>query len=92
MNHWRNVLPSDSFYEISYEALVATPEEESRRLVEFCGLEWNDACLDHRKAKGAVQTSSIVQVRQPIYKSSVERWKRYEKHLQPLIDALGDVA
>jgi len=90
MEHWHNVLPSEAYYEVSYESLVASPEEESRRLIKFCGLDWDDACLNFHESKQAVQTSSLAQVRQPIYKSSIERWKRYEKHLQPLIDALGD--
>jgi len=89
MSYWKSVLPADSFYEISYESLIAAPEEESRSLIAFSGLEWDDACLNYRTSKGSVQTSSLAQVRQPIYKSSIERWKRYEKHLQPLIDALG---
>lgn len=92
MDHWREVIPADSLYEVSYETLTGNPEEETRKLLEFCGLEWNDACLNFYKSKKAVQTSSLSQVRQPIYRSSVERWKRYEKHLQPLIDALGDAA
>ena len=90
MNHWREVLPSDVFYDVSYESLVSAPEEKIRELVEFCGLEWDEACLNFHKSKRTVMTSSLSQVRQPIYKSSVERWKGYEKHLQPLIEVLGD--
>lgn len=90
MEHWRHVLPKDMFYEVSYDALVAEPEQEARKVVEFCGLEWDEACLQFYKKKSAVQTSSLAQVRQPIYKTSVERWRRYEKHLQPLIEVLGD--
>lgn len=90
MEHWRQVLPSDVFYDASYDALVMNPEMEARKVVEFCGLEWDEACLQFYKKKSAVQTSSLAQVRQPIYKTSVERWRKYEKHLQPLVEALGD--
>ena len=92
MAHWRSVLPTETLYEISYEALVAAPEEQSRSLVAFCDLEWDDACLNYHTSKGSVQSSSLAQVRQPIYNSSIGRWKRYETHLQPLIKALGDSA
>lgn len=88
--HWRKVLPAEIYHEVSYESLVAEQEQQSRRMLEFCNLEWNDACLKFYESKQTVQTSSLAQVRQPIYKNSIERWKRYEKHLQPLIDALGD--
>ena len=92
MEHWRTVLPENSFYEVQYEQLVAEPEPETRRLVEYCGLAWNDACLTPHKTERNVKTASITQVRQPIYTSSVERWKRYEKYLKPLFDALGEYA
>jgi len=71
---------------------VADQEAQSRRLIEYCGLEWDDACLDFHQSKRAVRTASMAQVRQPIYKSSVERWRPYEKFLGPLFDALGDLA
>jgi len=90
--HWRKVLPSYTYLEISYESLISDQESQSRQLVDFCNLEWSDECLSFYKSKQAVQTSSLAQVRQPIYNSSIGRWKRYEKHLQPLIDALGDAA
>jgi tetratricopeptide (TPR) repeat protein len=92
IEHWRQVLPEGSFYEVQYEQLVADPEPETRKLVEYCGLEWNDACLTPHKTERNVKTASITQVRQPIYTSSVERWKRYEKYLKPLLDALGEYA
>ena len=92
MEHWRAVLPEGTFYEIQYERLVANPEEESRNLVEFCGLDWNDACLSPHKTERTVKTASLAQVREPVYTSSVERWRSYEKHLQPLIAALGEFA
>lgn len=90
MAHWREVLPAGSFYEIQYEDLVANQEEESRKLLAFCGLEWNDACLDPHKTERTVKTASVTQVRQPVYKTSVERWRVYEKYLGPLLEELGD--
>lgn len=92
MEHWRKVLPEGSFYEVQYERLVANPEDESRKLIEFCGLEWNEACLTPHKTERNIKTASVTQVRQPVYTSSVERWRRYEKHLQPLLEALGKYA
>jgi tetratricopeptide (TPR) repeat protein len=89
MEHWHSVLPEGAFYELQYEELVADKENQIRRLIDYCGLEWNDACLESHKSSRSVKTASITQVRQPIYASSVERWRNYEKHLQPLVDALG---
>ncbi len=92
MQHWREVLPKGAFLDVQYEDIVANQEGESRRILEYCGLEWDEACLDFHKHKRAVSTASVMQVRQPIYKSSVERWRCYETFLQPLFDALGDLA
>lgn len=89
MDHWRSVLPAGRIFEIRYEELVADFEQNARRLVDHCGLEWNDACLSFHKAERQVRTASVAQVRQPIYKSSVAKWRRYEKHLGPLLDALA---
>lgn len=91
-NHWRTVLPPGSFYEVRYEQLVANQEEESRKLIAYCGLEWDDACLSPDKTERTVKTASITQVRQPVYQSSVERWRVYEKFLGPLLEELGDAA
>ncbi|MFZ5755851.1 MAG: sulfotransferase [Pseudomonadota bacterium] len=92
MQHWRQVLPPGSFYELKYEQLVANQEEESRKLIAYCGLEWNDACLTPDKTERNVKTASVTQVRQPVYQSSVERWRVYEKFLGPLLEELGDAA
>jgi tetratricopeptide (TPR) repeat protein len=92
MEHWRSVLPEGSFLEVQYEDLVADTEAQARRLVEYCGLKWDDACLAFHKAERFVRTASISQVRQPIYRSSVERWRKYEKFLDPLLQALGQYA
>ena len=92
MQHWREVLPTGAFLDVQYEDIVADKEGQARRIIEYCGLEWNDACLDFHKTKRAVHTASAVQVRQPMYQSSVERWRKYERFLGPLLDALGDIA
>jgi hypothetical protein len=69
--------------------VVADLEGEARRLVAFCGLEWNDACLDFHNTRRQVRTASANQVRQPLYRRSVGRWERYAAHLAPLTAALS---
>ncbi|RWE00340.1 tetratricopeptide repeat-containing sulfotransferase family protein [Mesorhizobium sp.] len=91
MRHWSKVLPGRIF-ENQYETLIEDQEEQSRRLIDYLGLPWDDACLRFFDKDGSVNTFSRWQVRQPIYKSSVKRWKNYESEIQPLIDALGDLA
>ncbi len=91
MEHWRKVLPEGSFYEVQYEDLVADHENQTRALIEYCGLDWNDACLDFHKTERNIRTASVTQVRQPIYTSSVDRWRKYEAHLGPLLDVLADL-
>ncbi len=78
MDHWRQTIPSDRLLEVNYEDLVADREGWLRRIVAFCGLEWNNACLRHEANPRAVRTPSLWQVRQPIYATSVERWRRFE--------------
>ncbi len=90
MEHWKKVLPLE-IYELSYERLTADFEGESRKLIDFIGLPWDPACLQFHEAESTVRTFSKQQVRNPIYKSSVERWRRYESELQPLLTALGDL-
>lgn len=92
MAHWRKVLPAGSFLDVRYEDIISDPEGQARRIIDYCGLEWNDACLDFHNSERAVRTASVTQVRQPIYKTSVERWRNYEKFLNPLLEALGDAA
>jgi tetratricopeptide (TPR) repeat protein len=91
MEHWRKVLPAGAFLDVRYEDIVADQEAQARRLIAYCGLEWNDACLDFHNTKRSIRTASVTQVRQPIYSTSVERWRHYEKFLGPLLDALGDL-
>jgi tetratricopeptide (TPR) repeat protein len=87
--HWLKVLPLHMI-EINYERLVADLEGESRRLIEFLELEWETACLDFHRTERTVATVSHWQVRQPLYKSAIGRWRHYEKHLAPLFAALRD--
>jgi tetratricopeptide (TPR) repeat protein len=88
MEHWRKVLPS-RLLEIQYETLVGNLEGESRRLIDFLGLEWDPACLSFHETERAVQTASRWQVRQPLYASSVGRWRHYRRHLEPLLAELA---
>jgi tetratricopeptide (TPR) repeat protein len=83
MEHWRQVLPL-AMLEVSYEETVADLERAARRLVAWCGLEWDPACLAFYEGKRLVRTASITQVRQPIYTRSVARWKHYQQALEPL--------
>ncbi|RWN56044.1 sulfotransferase [Mesorhizobium sp.] len=91
MRHWNEVFPG-LIFENGYEALVDDQEAQSRRLIDYLGLPWDDACLRFFDRDGSVNTPSRWQVRQPIYKSSVKRWKNYENEIQPLIQSLGDLA
>ena len=90
MEHWRTVLRVP-ILDMQYETMVADPEQSARKLVEFCGLDWDDRCLRFYETGRVVSTPSYDQVRQPIYKKSVARWKRYEKYLEPLKRSLGYV-
>jgi tetratricopeptide (TPR) repeat protein len=83
-DHWRTVLPADRFIEVKYEELTRDPEPVIRRIVTGCGLAWDDACLRPERNPRAVKTPSKWQSRQPIYRNSVERWRRYEPWLGPL--------
>jgi len=76
--------------EVNYENLVADLESESRRLIEFLGLDWEPACLEFHRTERTIATVSHWQVRQPLYSNSVGRWRNYEKHLAPLFAALND--
>jgi hypothetical protein len=92
MDHWTAVLPG-RVIDVGHEVLVADPEKQIRWLVtEACGLDWDPACLRFYETKRPVRTASVAQVRQPIFTTSVERWRRYEKHLGPLFEALGPYA
>ncbi len=89
MAHWRAVLPADRFIEIDYETVVGNLETEARRLVAFCGLPWDDACLSFHQGAQVIRTASMNQVRRPLYASSVARWEAFRDELGPLLEALG---
>lgn len=90
MRHWKEVLGEGSFLDVQYEDVIAEPEGQGRRLLEYCGLDWDERVLSFHRAARAVRSASAGQVRQPLYASSVGRWRAYEAHLTPLIAALGD--
>jgi tetratricopeptide (TPR) repeat protein len=89
MEHWRQVLPQDAMLEVQYEALVADFEPQARRILAYCGLEWDAACARFYETQRPVRTASVAQVRRPLYQSSVGRWRPYREMLGPLFDALG---
>lgn len=89
IDFWRERVP-DAFYELHYEDLIANPEVEVRKLIDACGLDWEDACLNFHQTERSVKTLSVYQVRQPIYKSSMKAWQRYETELAPLFAALEE--
>jgi hypothetical protein len=84
IDHWRSVLPADRFIEVDYEDLTSKPEPVIRRIIAACGMGWHDACLRPECNPRAVKTPSKWQTRQPIYRTSVARWRRYEPWLGPL--------
>ncbi|MBV8634427.1 MAG: sulfotransferase, partial [Burkholderiaceae bacterium] len=85
MAHWHAVIPRDRLLDIRYEDLVADQESWSRAMIDFIGLPWDPACLEFHRAERTVGTASKWQVRQKIHASSVERWRRYERHIGPLL-------
>jgi tetratricopeptide (TPR) repeat protein len=88
MAHWRSVLPPDAMLEVSYQDVVESLEAQARRLIDYCGLPWDDRCLSFHKTSRPIATPSNVQVRRPIYRSSLARWHKYEAYLQPLLAEL----
>jgi hypothetical protein len=89
MDHWDSVLPQKVFC-VQYEKMISNTEEMTRKLLEHCGVDFEDSCLRFFENKRAVRTASSEQVRQPIYDNSVRYWKNFETELQPLIDTLGE--
>ena len=88
MAHWRQVVPG-FVHEVEYERLVTEPEAEMRGVLEFCGLDWEPACLQPELSDRTIRTISAVQARRPLYKSSIGGWKLYADHLEPLRQAIG---
>jgi tetratricopeptide (TPR) repeat protein len=89
MSHWHRVLPPGRILEVSYEETVADVEGSARRILAHCGLPWDPRCLDFHRTKRVVRTASATQVRQPIYSSSIGRWRAYEPWLAPLLAELS---
>ena len=88
MDFWHQLFP-DRIYDMCYEDLTTNQEEETRKLLKYCELEWDDNCLNFHKNKRAVKTASALQVREKMYQGSSEAWKKYEVHLKPLIKSLS---
>jgi tetratricopeptide (TPR) repeat protein len=89
MDHWRQVVPPDVMLDVQYEELVDDLEGHARRLLAHCDLDWDPRVLDFHLTERSVRTASVIQVRQPIYKSSIGRWRGYEPYLKPLLTELG---
>jgi len=87
--HWRQVLPAGRMLDVRYEDLVANPEGQARRIVDRCGLSWEPRCLDFHQTERVVRTASAVQVRKPIFTSSIGRWRAYQPFLGPLLAELA---
>ena len=92
MAHWRQVLPAGAFLDVQYEEVVGDVEGQARRILDYCGLEWDARVLEFHRHERPVKTASASQVRKPIYGSSVARWRNYERFLGPLLEALGPLA
>ncbi|WP_269716624.1 tetratricopeptide repeat-containing sulfotransferase family protein [Caulobacter sp. NIBR2454] len=86
--HWRHTLPTDRFTEVAYEDLIADQEGETRRLLSFCGLNWDERCLAFHENPNPVATASSVQVRSPLHSGSIGRWKRYGDAVEPALAVL----
>ena len=88
MKFWHKLYPNQ-IYDISYEDLTTNQENETRNLLEYCGLDWDDNCINFHTNKRAVKTTSALQVKEKMYQGSSEVWKKYESHIQPLIKGLS---
>ena len=88
MAYWEKTLPKGTIKTVVYEDVVANTEKEAKELIQFLGLEWNEKCLEFHKSDRPVKTASVAQVRKPIYKTAVKRWKKYGAGLKPLADAI----
>jgi tetratricopeptide (TPR) repeat protein len=89
MAHWRDVLPPAAMLEVQYEDVVSDTEQAARKIVAYCGLPWDPACLQFHRAERPVRTASAAQVRQPIYRHAIGRSLPYKHLLEPLLEALG---
>ncbi len=91
MTHWRSVVPPGVMLDVAYEDLVDDLEGQARRMIDYCGLPWDDRCLSFHRTIRPVKTASAVQVRQPLFRSSLQRWRKYEDGLGPLLEELEDL-
>ena len=89
MAYWRRLLPDEAMLEVEYEALVADPEGQGRRILAFCGIQAGAGTLEAHRTERRIRTASALQARQPIHTGAVGRWRRYEPFIGPLLDALG---
>jgi hypothetical protein len=89
--HWKSRLPAHAYLEVNYEDMVLNQEAESRRLIEFAGLPWEDRVLQFHESKRPSSTASAVQVRRPIYSSSLGKWRHHGERLLPLRTRLAQV-
>ncbi|MFZ4506503.1 MAG: tetratricopeptide repeat-containing sulfotransferase family protein [Fimbriimonas sp.] len=92
MEHWQAVIPSDRLLTVDYESLVSNQEEETRRIINFCGLPWDEACMHPELNRASVRTPSTLQVRKPVNRNAVARWQKFEPWLGELVEALGPLA
>jgi tetratricopeptide (TPR) repeat protein len=91
MTHWRSVLSPGAMLDVAYEDVVDDLEGQARRLIDYCGLPWDDRCIAFHKTSRPVKTASAVQVRKPLFRTSLQRWRRYEESLTPLLDELAEL-
>lgn len=90
MDHWQSLYP-DKICQVVYEDVVADSEQSLRRMIDYCALPWDERCLQAPGEEVKIRTASVWQARQPVYDSSVQRWRHYQKHLGPLVEALQPV-
>jgi hypothetical protein len=90
MGFWHKLFPN-KIYDISYEELTMNQEEETKKLLTYCDLEWDQSCLEFHKNDRVVKTMSTLQVRQKIYQGSSETWKKYESYLNSMIEGLSSI-
>ncbi len=91
MQQWRETLPEGRMLEVRYEDMVGNLEQQARSLIDYCNLPWDPACLNFHETERAVRTASTSQVRKPVYQTSMNRWRKYEPYLKPLLEELGPV-
>ena len=89
MSYWHQIYPN-RIYDISYEELTINQEKETRGLLDYCNLDWDQNCLKFHENKRDVNTASALQVRKKMYQGSSDAWKKYEKFLEPLVKSLKD--